>query len=235
MSYGINIDTLSELMTHPVGALCGGGTKTLLIERPEFRLERLELPLGTSATLSTDTFEMTLWAEEGIAVVDSVPLPTQHCIALPPKASFQVEARERTVLYLFSGPASDGPFREPSPSSDFRDKYWGTIESIVGKGYAGKRMLVKKGKYASLEYHCNKSEAYYIHSGKLLLRLRAGRAEDRNFELPVGTVSYTPPGLMHQRGGIGDTVIIEISTKDEDSDSYLVEDGQKTPMPGLPA
>ena len=65
------------------------------------------------------------------------------------------------------------------------------------------------------------------------MRLRAGRAEDRYFELELGTASFTPPGLMHQRGGLEDTVIIEISTRDEDSDSFLVEDGQKTKMPNL--
>ncbi len=84
-----------------------------------------------------------------------------------------------------------------------------------------------------MEYHCRKIESYFIHSGKLLLRLRAGRGEDRFFELEKGVSSFTPPGLMHQRGGLADTVIIEISTKDEDSDSFLVEDGQKRRMEGL--
>jgi D-lyxose ketol-isomerase len=34
------------------------------------------------------------------------------------------------------------------------------------------------------------------------------------------------PGVMHMRIGLEDTVIIEVSTRDSDSDSYLVEDGQ---------
>ena len=31
---------------------------------------------------------------------------------------------------------------------------------------------------------------------------------------------------MHMRMGLEDTVIIEVSTRDNDADSYLVEDGQ---------
>jgi hypothetical protein len=34
------------------------------------------------------------------------------------------------------------------------------------------------------------------------------------------------PGVMHMRMGIEDTVILEVSTRGSDSDSYLVEDGQ---------
>lgn len=225
--YGINIDTLGTFMGKPTGAV--------LVEDPAFRLERLVLQKDSEVELPGDTaFEATLWLEEGEAVVGGVAMKAQEAITLQPQKKCVVRAHAPLAAYLFFGPADPASeYLKKSSSSDFRDKYWGTIESIVSKDYAGKRMLVRKGTQASLEYHCRKVEGYYIHSGKLLLRLRAGRGEDRFFTLAAGQTAFIPPGLMHQRGGLEDTVIIEISTKDEDSDSYLVEDGQKISMPRL--
>jgi len=143
---------------------------------------------------------------------------------------------EDSVVYIFSGPQvlSRRAICEVAHSTtDVRDKYWGKIETIVSKDYAGKRIFCEAGKHSSLEYHCKKIEGYFIHSGSLLVRLRAGRAEDKLFELTAGQALFIPPGLMHQRGSRGGAVIIEISTPDDDSDSFLVEDGQKSPMPGL--
>jgi len=118
---------------------------------------------------------------------------------------------------------------------DFRSKYWGSIETIVNGAYTGKRLIFRKGQHSSLHFHCAKTETYFIHSGKLLIRLRAGRGEDRFFELPAGYTLNIPPGLMHQSGALEDTVVMEVSTHDEDSDSFLVEDGQRIPMPRLHA
>ena len=78
-------------------------------------------------------------------------------------------------------------------------------------------------------------ETYFIHSGRLLVRLRAGRGQDRWFTLGPGTLLNIPPGLMHQSGALEDTVIMEVSTHDEDADSFLVEDGERFPMPRLRA
>ena len=122
-----------------------------------------------------------------------------------------------------------------TPTTDFRDKYWGHIQTMLNRTYTGKRLFFKQGKHSSLHFHCNKTETYFIHSGELLVRLRAGRGEDRSFTLHAGDTLFIPPGLMHQDGAIQDTVIIEVSTHDEDSDSFIVEDGSTVRMPGLPA
>ena len=106
---------------------------------------------------------------------------------------------------------------------------------MVNAKYTGKRLFFGKGQHSSLHFHCNKLETYYIHSGELLVRLRAGRGEDRSFTLKKGDTLLIPPGLMHQDGGLEDTVIIEVSTHDVDSDSFIVEDGATTAMPGFPA
>lgn len=227
MNYGFNVNTLETLVGKPAN--------DVLIENEAFRLEKRILQSGGSSIVQCDKqFETTLWIEEGGAHVGEKAIKQHESITLPPKKTQMIVADTNTVAYLFYGPAGkNGEYMKVQQSFDKRDKYWGTIESVVSNDYAGKRMLVKKSAHASLEYHCRKIEAYYVHSGKLLLRFRAGRGEDRFLELGAGQTAFIPLGLMHQRGGIEDTVIIEISTRDDDSDSFLVEDGQKIPMPRL--
>jgi len=111
-------------------------------------------------------------------------------------------------------------------TTDVREKYWGRIETILSDEVAAKRIFVRKGGQSSLEYHVEKSESYYIHSGLLRVGLRIGRAENRSIVMMAGHSYDVPPGVMHMRMGLEDTVILEVSTRDSDSDSYLVEDGQ---------
>ena len=112
------------------------------------------------------------------------------------------------------------------PTTDVREKYWGRIETILSEDVAAKRIFVEKGGQSSLEYHVEKSESYYIHSGLLKVGLRIGRAENHSLVMGAGESYDVRPGVMHMRMGLEDTVIIEVSTRDSDSDSYLVEDGQ---------
>jgi len=233
--YGIDINTLDKFITKPEEEKKDWGFYFMAADVPEFRLEVLSILKGKEFECSPkNEWEATIFVEDGAVEIEKRCLVAQELIMIPPNAKTKVLAKENSAIYIFSGPAdkSSRYFAKQRPF-DFRDKYWGNIQTIVSKDYAGKRIFVRKGDCASLEYHCRKIESYFIHSGKLLLRLRAGRAEDRYFELELGTASFTPPGLMHQRGGLEDTVIIEISTRDEDSDSFLVEDGQKTKMPNL--
>lgn len=208
----------------------------MIVDTPEFRFERWDVGAGQATPFATDAKrEATIFVEEGSVEVGSIAVETHRAFTLASKERTTLCAKSATVAYIFRGLADKKSVRsKPFSTSDFRDKYWGTIETIVSReGYAAKRMLVKKGCAASLEFHCRKVESYFIHSGTLLLRLRAGRGEDRFFEMRAGWSALIPPGLMHQRGGMEDSVIIEISTKDEDSDSFLVEDGAKNRMPCL--
>ena len=111
-------------------------------------------------------------------------------------------------------------------SFDYRDKYWGSIQSLVNGAYAGKRIFLKAGAQNSLEFHCQKTETYFIHSGKLKVGLRLGRGENKSVIIEAGDVFEIPPGLMHMKIGIEDSVVIEISTHDDDRDSHIVEDGK---------
>jgi mannose-6-phosphate isomerase-like protein (cupin superfamily) len=112
------------------------------------------------------------------------------------------------------------------PTTDVREKYWGRIESIFSGEIAAKRIFVQKGGQGSLEFHVEKRETYYIHSGLVRVGLRIGRAENRSIVMRPGESYDMQPGVMHLRIGLEDSVIIEVSTRDSDSDSYLVEDGQ---------
>lgn len=112
------------------------------------------------------------------------------------------------------------------PTTDVREKYWGRIETILDGDVAGKRLLVKKDGQSSMEFHVHKHETYFIHSGLLKVGLRVGRAENRSIVLKAGESYDIHPGVMHMRIALEDTVIMEVSTRDSDSDSHLVEDGQ---------
>ena len=106
-------------------------------------------------------------------------------------------------------------------------KYWGNMITIFeGENYSVKRIFMNAGTQSSLEFHVKKKESYYIESGKLKVGLRVGRAKNTSIELNPGDVFHINPGLMHMRIAVTDVVIIEASTKDDDGDSHIVEDGR---------
>ena len=108
---------------------------------------------------------------------------------------------------------------------DSRERYWGNIKTLFADdNFTVKIIEMRKGSQSSLEYHVTKDEFYYIYSGKLKLGSRIGRGENTSI-IRSGDVYHIPP-LMHMRIAIEDTVIIEWSNKDDDSDSIIVEDGR---------
>tara|TARA_R100000664_G_C2751778_1_gene139063 strand:- start:1286 stop:1714 length:429 start_codon:yes stop_codon:yes gene_type:complete len=107
------------------------------------------------------------------------------------------------------------------------DKYWGYMSTLFDQdGYSIKKIFMKAGTQSSMEYHVHKKESYYIEKGQLKLGLRIGRGENKSMILNEGDVVHIPVGLMHMRMAITDTVIIEVSTTDDDNDSHIVEDGK---------
>ena len=107
------------------------------------------------------------------------------------------------------------------------EKYWGNMTSLFeGEDFCVKRIFMKSGTQSSLEYHVKKKEMYYIESGSLKVGIRIGRAVNKSVILNQGDVFHINPGLMHMRIASEDVVIIEVSTKDNDSDSHIVEDGR---------
>jgi mannose-6-phosphate isomerase-like protein (cupin superfamily) len=232
--YGIAIDHLDELIESVPPE--PGKLRSLLTARAEYALEKLLLRPGDEHEVATSPGEgATIFAEAGALHAD--PLAGAHKrVHVASGSRVRLRASELTSGYIFRGPAGpDGETAGFPATFDLRSKYWGSIESIVNAGYTGKRLFFRRGKHSSLHFHCAKMETYFIHSGRLLVRLRAGRGQDRWFPLAAGTLLHIPPGLMHQSGALEDTVIMEVSTHDEDADSFLVEDGERFPMPRLQA
>lgn len=235
--YGIPVGELSVLVGRPAARRMPGGSRTVAAGTRSYRLERFELDTRGRGTVALPRGrDAVIFVESGELSVGERVVRSQTCVTIAPERRAAIVAVVPTVAYLFSGPVdvrrrgSSGIVTVPC---DRRTKYWGEICTIVNRAYAGKRLFFRKGQHSSLHYHCDKTETYFVHSGRLLVRLRAGRGEDRFFVLPAGSTLTIPRGLMHQDGGLEDTVIIEASTHDEDADSFIVEDGARRPMPRL--
>tara|TARA_B100000767_G_scaffold250393_1_gene252615 strand:+ start:69 stop:506 length:438 start_codon:yes stop_codon:yes gene_type:complete len=106
-------------------------------------------------------------------------------------------------------------------------KYWGTIQTICAEDdFTLKYIFMRAGTQSSMEYHVSKDEKYFIVSGQLKVGLRIGRAKNTSVILNKGDIYEIPPGLMHMRIALEDTLILEWSNKDDDGDSNIVEDGK---------
>lgn len=111
-----------------------------------------------------------------------------------------------------------------------KSKYWGQIITLFNNkkfNLAAKVIFMNKNTQSSLEYHLNKTEAYYIEYGLIDLGLRYGRSKQSIIKLSAKSSFLMSRGVMHMRISKKDSMIIEISTYDEDSDSHIVEDGKK--------
>ncbi len=84
--------------------------------------------------------------------------------------------------------------------------------------YCGKLLILKKDKSCSLHFHNIKDETFYIYSGKVLMKIEEGGRV-----MNVGDAILIKPGTKHKFTGLEDSVIIEISTHHEDSDSYRIK------------
>ena len=228
--YGIGVDKLRTLIRKVSPEKTAWGYKFKIAREKDYILERFDILDGKTADLKIKKgWEATVYLEEGIIRIGKHLISHRQSIKL--FLNSKIKSDKDSIIYLFYGQISKKKLKLKSRSTfDFREKYWGIIETMVNDLYTGKRLFFKKGQHSSLHFHVQKTETYFIHSGQLLVRLRAGRGEDSFFKLLPGSTLRIPPGLMHQDGGLADTVIIEISTHDEDSDSFIVEDGQKNRM-----
>jgi mannose-6-phosphate isomerase-like protein (cupin superfamily) len=107
------------------------------------------------------------------------------------------------------------------------DKGWGFELWIVNKEYCGKLLHFHKGKKCSWHYHRVKDEVFYLHSGRLRVRLGPGDdpASARTVLLLPGMALAVPPGWRHQMEAEEDSELFEFSTHHEDQDSVRVLPG----------
>jgi len=255
MSYGLTFADISKIR-EPEVARTAWGTRTICATRAEYHLERLVVRAGASVPARYFTNARSVYFVEdgellarvrgsdgepshrrldrgGIVSIDDGRIhgfrggsadTTLYLFAERPLVELLAETQAEADARTWSASSAE---LTTERSQDFRNKYWGTIETIVSAEFAGKRILLNQGGQASLEFHVRKTESYFVHSGKVRVGLRTGRAENRSIVLSAGQAFDVLPGLMHMRMAIEDTLIIEISTRDDDGDSHLVEDGTK--------
>ena len=116
----------------------------------------------------------------------------------------------------------------PKPTTPIKrvEKYWGFMDTLHDDdSVTVKRIFMRAKTQSSLEYHVKKTESYYVERGTLKVGVRYARAKNAIVVLYPGDVFHIPPGLMHMRIAEEDCVIIETSSKDDDLDSHIVEDG----------
>ncbi|HZP44117.1 MAG TPA: cupin domain-containing protein [Candidatus Binataceae bacterium] len=107
-------------------------------------------------------------------------------------------------------------------------KGWGSEVWIAnGPLYCGKILNLKRGKRCSLHFHKLKTESFYLHRGRLLMRLMESIDADtiEEFELEAGQCMDIPPGLVHQMVALEDSELFEFSTQHFDSDSHRLARG----------
>jgi len=239
VSYGLTLDQVTAT-SRPEPARTPWGSVTRCTASPHYSLHQLEIAPGAAQPLAFYPGEHVESAER----VDA-----GRVIELPPFLVHGLASAAGATVYLFGRGADDGlksvlvetqasaeqAFAQLDvaklpiggrETTDRREKYWGLIETIQDGDTAGKRIFLNKGGQSSLEFHVHKHETYFIESGLLKIGLRVGRAENYSLLLRAGESYDIHPGLMHMRMAMEDTVIIEASTRDDDGDSYLVEDGQ---------
>ncbi len=187
---------------------------------------------------------VTLFEYNGMKNYRKVDIPTKKFYKIKKNTVFEIKSKTSTdiiifhldikqveAIYLpFSLSSSNSAFKtvkKLNNISDYRKKYWGYIYSIFSENTCGKVMCVEEGSSGSLEYHLEKYETYYVYEGSCYVDLRYGRAINKTIKLKKGDIFHLAPGIMHRRrGSTENCVIIEISTKDNDSDSYIVESGR---------
>lgn len=104
-------------------------------------------------------------------------------------------------------------------------KPWGR-EMIFARTpkYAGKLLVIEKGRRLSLQYHRRKHESLFVLKGKLTLRL--GRAT--RLAVPGATFNV-PPGTVHRfEARHGRVTLLEVSTPELDDVVRLSDDYGRT-------
>lgn len=103
------------------------------------------------------------------------------------------------------------------------DKDWGYEDIIINNElYCFKKIFVKKGHQCSVHWHRLKDEEFYIEYGNIVLELFG-----TSTNLKKGMSYRIRPNNVHRFTALEDTMIYEVSTHHEDSDSYRVIKGGK--------
>ena len=107
-------------------------------------------------------------------------------------------------------------------------KGWGREVWIANdRLYCGKILEISKGKRCSLHYHKLKTESFYLHKGRLKIRVKDSVDSDRleEFEMSPGDCMDVYPGFVHQMEALEYSELFEFSTQHFETDSYRLVKG----------
>jgi len=114
----------------------------------------------------------------------------------------------------------------PFNSHKYVPKGWGGEVWIWNSGlYCGKKLILKKGKRCSLHYHPQKTETFYVQSGKVQMELKHPDGTEEKLVLEAGDSVHLPARTIHRFTGIEDSEIFEFSTPHSDEDVVRIESG----------
>jgi len=94
------------------------------------------------------------------------------------------------------------------------EKPWGyELHWAKTERYVGKLIHVNAGHALSLQYHNQKDETIYLHSGKLLFEIQEGEGKELiKREMLPGERVHVTPKTIHRMTAIEDSDIFEVST-----------------------
>ena len=106
------------------------------------------------------------------------------------------------------------------------EKGWGhEVWLVNNEFYCAKLLTFRRGKKCSYHYHKNKTETFIIQKGICEIEYGEGDVYSKSIILKKGDSFHIPVGMRHQVTAIEKTIILEISTHHEDTDSYRLHNG----------
>ena len=124
-------------------------------------------------------------------------------------------------------PVKTSKRRARKPVNVVKKGWGGEVWIANNELYCGKLLRLDKGKKCSLHYHKLKTESFYLHKGRLLMRIMESPEATTidEFELEAGQCMDIPTGLVHQMVALEDSELFEFSTQHFDSDSHRLMKG----------
>lgn len=99
------------------------------------------------------------------------------------------------------------------------DHDWGYQLRFVNEEYCGKLLVLTNGDPGSRHYHKLKKETFIVLSGMACIKTENGAM----FYSPGGQITFQPGEWHEMWAAKFPTVILEVSTHDEDSDTHPYE------------
>ncbi len=104
------------------------------------------------------------------------------------------------------------------------EKPWGyEIIFAATERYAGKVIFIRAGEELSLQFHRQKDEVIYVHSGRIELEVGEPGAPLDTEVVDAGRSFRFWPGTVHRWRALEDTIVLEVSTPELD-DVVRLED-----------